>query len=416
MSTALATTNSNILARYGSESEINQFMQRAAAIFQIPPEDVERPDVQASLTKATQNCLRYGYLPGIHVHMIPFNRKMKVAHPNKPNETVEQWVTTYAPDMGEKAWKDSADRIAYTQGFIYDVEICPMTADEVKAATALIPDQKYHPNDAGCKARVLRSDHAKLYQMMGRKYDPEWCVGYWRQIAKEYNGKVIADTIPNGRAPVDVARRRATKAALMAVFHLVPLDEYEESMRFKKLAAYVEEETAPSTSAMPVGILHTHNGYTVDDDGEIWAREWKDARPRLMAEEAEKMGQEPTPTITSLDDVEELPFDGAPTATEEFNAIPSAPPVTNGNGHKSNGMAKQAAQAQSQPAELPDNLRKKLHAVGTQAYGEEWNTKRPELVKAITKGRSESSNDLTIDEANRMISGMEKRISATVPA
>lgn len=56
-----------------------------------------------------------------------------------------------------------------------------------------------------------------------------------------------------------------------------------------------------------------------------------------------------------------------------------------------------------QPApKLPDNLRKKLHAVGTQAYGKEWNAKRPELVKAVTKGRAESSSDLTKDEAERI--------------
>ena len=74
---------------------------------------------------------------------------------------------------------------------------------------------------------------------------------------------------------------------------------------------------------------------------------------------------ESAPTVSSLADVEELPFDGAPTATEEFNAIPSAPPVTNGNGHKSNGAAKRAAQAQSQPADEKG----KMHGILAQMSG-----------------------------------------------
>ena len=74
---------------------------------------------------------------------------------------------------------------------------------------------------------------------------------------------------------------------------------------------------------------------------------------------------ESAPTIPRLDDVEELPFDGASTATEEFNAIPSAPPAANGNGHKSNGTAKRAAQAQSQPADEKG----KMHGILAQMSG-----------------------------------------------
>lgn len=383
MSTALANVSTGVLDRYGSPQELESFMQRAASIFQIPPEDLERPAVQASLVKATQNCLRFGYLPGIHVHMIPFNANVEKPHPQNPNATIKVKERVYAPDMGEKAWKDSADRIAQQQGFRYVVQTKAMTADEVKAATSLIPGQNYHQNDAGCKARVLRSDHAELYKLVGEKYDPEWVMGFWRQKKDQWGN---SDTIPNGRTPADVAMRRATKAALMAVFHLVPLDEYEESMRFKRLNAYVEEETAIAPS-LPAETLHTSARWETDEDGETWAVE----RPRLMAEEREKMGSEPTPAINSLDDVEELPFDN-PHDTPE--------PPTNGNGN-GNGAK----------AQLPAKLRKQLHAVGTQAYGDEWDEKRPELVKAITKERTETSNELTEDEANRLIAGMNKRIN-----
>ena len=317
MSTALSTVDTGILARYGSEQEIATFMQRAAAIFAIPPEDLERPAVQASLVKATQNCLRYGYLPGIHVHMIPFNTKVDRPHPQNPAATIKVTERVYAPDMGEKAWKDSADRIAKDQSFTYLVQTKAMTADEVKAATALIPDQDWHANDAGCKARVIRSDHMALFQAMGERYDPEYVQGFWRQKKDKWGNP---DTIPNGRTPADVAMRRATKSALMAVFHLVPIDEYEDSLRFRRLSAYVETESAPAASALP-GILHTRNGYEVAEDGEIWEKSWEDSRPALMAEEKAKMQAEPAPSITSLDDVEALDPNPSP-ASAEWAAIP----------------------------------------------------------------------------------------------
>ena len=319
-STTLTKIDTGVLTRYGSEQELQIFMERAAAIFQIPAEDLERPAVQASLLKATQNCLRYGYLPGIHVHMIPFNVNVDKPHPQNPKVTVKVKERVYAPDMGEKAWKDSADRIAKDQRFTYVVQTKAMSADEVKAATSLIPGQEYHPNDAGCKARVLRSDHAELYKLVGEKYDPEWVMGFWRQKKDQWGNP---DTIPNGRTPADVAMRRATKAALMAVFHLVPIDEYEDSMRFRRMAAYVETETAPAASAIPQGVLHTRSSYTVDDDGEMWAEDWESARQHLIAEERAKMVDEPGPTISTLDDVEELDFN-------ELTSTPPQPPSADG--------------------------------------------------------------------------------------
>ena len=65
---------------------------------------------------------------------------------------------------------------------------------------------------------------------------------------------------------------------------------------------------------------------------------------------------------------------------------------------------------QSEP--LPQTLVKKLHATGVHLYGKEWDDKRPALVSAITKQRTESSKELTIEEAQRLIEGMENKIAA----
>lgn len=64
----------------------------------------------------------------------------------------------------------------------------------------------------------------------------------------------------------------------------------------------------------------------------------------------------------------------------------------------------------STPDTLPENLRKRLHAVGSQCYGSEWDVKRPQLVSHKTKGRTRTSNELTPDEALYLIAGMEKKI------
>jgi len=70
----------------------------------------------------------------------------------------------------------------------------------------------------------------------------------------------------------------------------------------------------------------------------------------------------------------------------------------------------------STPDTLPENLRKRLHAVGSQCYGSEWDVKRPQLVSHKTKGRTQTSNELTPDEALYLIAGMEKKIAQAGPA
>jgi len=53
----------------------------------------------------------------------------------------------------------------------------------------------------------------------------------------------------------------------------------------------------------------------------------------------------------------------------------------------------------------------RLHQLGTQYYAGEWDEKRPELVSVVTKGAYTSSKDLLASEAQRLIEGLEKRIS-----
>lgn len=63
------------------------------------------------------------------------------------------------------------------------------------------------------------------------------------------------------------------------------------------------------------------------------------------------------------------------------------------------------------PPETPisENTRKRIHALGTKVYGDDWDDRRHELIKVITKGRTQSSNEITADEASTLIKGMEKK-------
>lgn len=61
--------------------------------------------------------------------------------------------------------------------------------------------------------------------------------------------------------------------------------------------------------------------------------------------------------------------------------------------------------------QLPANLRRKLHAVGTDCYGDEWDDKRAAMSAAF---HVKSSNDWTVEQANKVIDGMQKIISERV--
>ena len=75
------------------------------------------------------------------------------------------------------------------------------------------------------------------------------------------------------------------------------------------------------------------------------------------------------------------------------------------------------AQAQIEPdapvgPPMTEGQRKRLHGLGSTAYGPDWDAKRHDLVRYITKGRSESSTDLTEAEAATLISGIERKLNA----
>jgi hypothetical protein len=69
-----------------------------------------------------------------------------------------------------------------------------------------------------------------------------------------------------------------------------------------------------------------------------------------------------------------------------------------------------------QPDTLSQAQLTRLHILGADVYGAEWDNKRKSLVEAVTKGAMSSSKELTRDEADILIRGLEKKLKDKQPA
>lgn len=87
-------------------------------------------------------------------------------------------------------------------------------------------------------------------------------------------------------------------------------------------------------------------------------------------------------------------------------------------------IAAPSAQPEPAPSQTtvaePDRLTpwqlKTLHAAGSSYYGKEWDKRRHIMVKSATGGRTESSTELTADEANRLIDFINRKADADAQA
>ena len=107
-------------------------------------------------------------------------------------------------------------------------------------------------------------------------------------------------------------------------------------------------------------------GAEVDSDGNVI-----DVQPRVIEQEAQPQSTPPAVTVT-----------------------------TTGNGAAGNGGNGRKG----------DALSKAFHASGARLYGQDWDAKRHEIVRAYTKGRTESSRELTPDELRFLTARMDAKL------
>ena len=131
-------------------------------------------------------------------------------------------------------------------------------------------------------------------------------------------------------------------------------------------------------------------GARTDDEGYVIVDRASGEVIESPAQNTNGRQPEPEPDIESQDEVEPLES----LASEEDNPFADEPEPE-----------------AKPPAKVSAAQLKRLHAVGTEAYGKDWDTERLRLVDFITKGAANSSKDLTPKEADTLIAGMEKRIN-----
>ena len=166
------------------------------------------------------------------------------------------------------------------------------------------------------------------------------------------------------------------------------------------------------------------DGRTDSDVGAVVVGNLKgEAKANAIMKAITKAKRRVTLSIAGLGWLDETELDTIPAQAvqrvtvdvETGEIVEPVTPTTNGNG---NGHKPQPEAPADDVAMISELQMKRLHAVGTDFYGDEWKAKRPELVHGATKKRAEaagvapwtSSKDLTESEADRLIRGIQQRI------
>jgi hypothetical protein len=155
---------------------------------------------------------------------------------------------------------------------------------------------------------------------------------------------------------------------------------------------------------------------------------------------AEELGQDGEPQVVEAEVVEETQASGKasgsgpspdktdpspPSTTSKSKSSPDTSSETTnsasgGQTTRQNGGAEKDPDTDGGndyddlPFEAPDDPPpqdvKRFHALGTELY-DDWDEKRPELVEWVTDGRSSSSSDLDATELDKLVRGMEDKMS-----
>lgn len=374
------------MVQYGDRESLELLGNRIAMFFGVgdaarTPEqrEVEIKLARPACLKAAQLTYQYGLVPGMDVYVIKRGK-------------------TYSAEPSLQMWQKMADRHAFIGKFRFVVDTEDLTPAEVAEYTD--PDVKASPEDRGARARVLRLDLAKEMKDLGLPYRPTWHYGFWRKNAREEaiwddasrtkvkTGNYEPDQVPAQRTRQDVAVRRATRAALMAAFPMIPVDDFEQRYQSTERAAeirlaqamrFIDGEIAErvrieSDAADPVvNAMFVEKPVQYEEDGDVlWATESKRA-----------------------------PAEGnAITVQATVVTPPPAPQNGNGNGQK-----------------VPTTAAlKAFHATGARLYGQDWDAKRHEIISAYTKGRTGSSKELTAEEAAYLTERMDAKLQAQLDA
>jgi hypothetical protein len=247
-----------LVSATGGDEQMAAFVMRMAAIYGIGENEMNTHNIGA-LVSAAGLSIQYGYLPRIHIHMLPFNA-------NAGSKDNPRWETRYTPMLSLEVWKHSAMAQCRKMGMWYFPEVEDLSPEETKAYIEREEHQSpFHQDDRASRCRL------KLIFPGGHIERTRWAYGTWRRNAKaKRNNKgetyYEADTLPSQRTAQDVAARRAERQALMSYFTPEPISK-DEKRNLADLISAVQETVAIEDDRM--ADIPYESAPQREDDGEI---------------------------------------------------------------------------------------------------------------------------------------------------
>lgn len=225
----IQTYQTNVLQRVGTPEERAYLLEIMAEQLGIPSTETTNPQALACMANAVQRSIQYGWIPGVHMHVISFTR-------NKGKQNEE---TVYTLVDGEKGHWDNATRWRLKHGVNWRIQHKLMNKEELGQNIAMTGFQEAAPSHAyGIWARVIiiGQDDPK------DEVDPLYSAGLW--FGKMKTGNYWnEDRLPTGVTSRDVAIRRADKRALMqSQLTLIPLDDLTNTERMEQLIDGLQDQ------------------------------------------------------------------------------------------------------------------------------------------------------------------------------
>lgn len=150
-------------------------------------------------------------------------------------------------------------------------------------------------------------------------------------------------------------------------------------------------------------------GKVVDDENP------SDYKEALLIDPPEVIHPDEIRGAGRFDDRDPMPPPHKPDPVESLDDVPEVavePPVDSASPFEDPSVGATA----NTTINTKSSTFKRFMAGGTGYYGKGWDEKRKALVSAVSKGRTKSSKELTIDEVKRLIVGIEELADAETPS
>ena len=97
------------------------------------------------------------------------------------------------------------------------------------------------------------------------------------------------------------------------------------------------------------------------------------------------------------------------TAQKQAAPVSSAPPSASTQATTDGDVLFMPDEPPAPRGTVTEATMKRLHALGNEVYGKQWDAKRPVLVQHVTKGVADSASALNEDEAKKLCAGLEAK-------